>query len=148
MKLQSTYFCVAVIFMGSIGIWLPIGIEALIDKKVTFHNVPPNITTYFMSILFAGCIDYFLSKLRDLNVSGIATVFMNLIVLILVSFLLVIGAVIFSVFKQDLWSFALGVVGVIIAYRVWWIANINNPNFFPNPIGAVGGDLNKPLQNG
>lgn len=52
----------AVIFIGSIGSWLPIGVEALVDKKVTFHNILPNITTYFVSILLAGCIDYFLSK--------------------------------------------------------------------------------------
>jgi hypothetical protein len=148
MNLQSKYFFIAVVFMGSIGIWLPIGIEALVDKKVTFHNIPQNVTTYFISILFAGCIDYFLSKLRDLSIGGIATVFLNLIVLIIASISLVIGAVIFSVFKQEWWSLVLGISGVAIAYRIWWIANINNPNFFPDAINSVGGDVNKPLQNG
>lgn len=146
MNVQSKYFLIAVIIIGSIGIWLPIGIEALVDKKVTFHGIPPNVTTYFVSILFAGCIDYFLGKLRELNISGIAGVFLNLILLSLLSFGLVIGAVILNVLNQDFYSLLLGVIGILISYRIWWIANVNNPNFTSNA-APLGGDTKKSLTN-
>ena len=129
MKLQTKYFLIAVVGIGSIGIWLPIIVEALADKKVTFQNIPPNITTYFVSILFAGCIDYFLTKIKELTSHGIASVFINLIALVLFSFALVIGAVILNIFKLNFLSLLVGIIGTLIAYRIWWIANINNPNF-------------------
>lgn len=148
MSLQTKYFLIAVISIGSIGIWLPIGIEALVDKTVTFHSIPPNVTTYFVSILFAGCIDYFLSKLRQLSANGIASVFINLIALVLLSFALVVGAVILNVFKQDGISLFVGLIGVGIAFRIWWIANIDNPNFYPKPTDSLGSDPSNQLSNG
>ena len=147
MNIQTKYFIGAVIIIGSIGIWLPIGVEALVDKKVTFHNIPANVTTYFVSILFAGCIDYFLGKLRELNLNGIAGMFLSLILLAIVSLTIIIGAVISNIFKYDILSLLLGFIGVVISYRIWWVANINNPNFVPD-VAALGGDANKPLRNG
>jgi len=147
MSIQARYFLIAVIIIGSIGIWLPIGIEALADKKVTFHSIPPNVTTYFVTILFAGCIDYFLGRIRALNINGIASIFLNLIILAIFSFGLVVGAVILNIYKRDGYSIVLGIIGVIISFRIWWLANVNNPNF-DSTSAALGGDATKPLTNG
>lgn len=132
--------------MGSIGIWLPIGIEALIEKKVTYHNIPPNVTTYFMTILFAGCIDYFLSRIRQLNNSGIASIFMSLIMLVLVSIILVISAVISSIYGKDNLALIIALVGVILGYRIWWLANNDNQNF--NPESTLGDNPERTLSDG
>ncbi len=62
MTIRAKYFIIAVIIIGSIGVWLPIGLEALIERKVTFHNVPSNVITYFVSCYLRASIDYFLGK--------------------------------------------------------------------------------------
>ncbi len=146
MNSQAKYFLIAVVFFGSIGIWLPVAIEALVNNKITFHNIPPNVTTYFVSILFAGCIDYFLSKIRELNINGITSVFFNLIFLSIVGIGLAVGAVICNINNKDLLSLLLGIIGLIIAYRIWWLANVNNPNFISNT-APLGGDASRPLSN-
>lgn len=146
MGLQTKYFLIAVIGFGSIGIWLPIGIEALVDKKVTFHNIPPNVTTYFVTMIFAGCIDYFLSKLRSLSYQGLASVMFNLIGLNMACFALVVGAIILNIYSYDGLALLVGIVGVIVAYVLWWIANIGNPHFSSDT--TLGGDPNRALGNG
>lgn len=146
MSIRTKYFIIAVIIIGSIGIWLPIGLEALIEGKVTFHNVPSNVITYFVSLLFAGCIDYFLGKIRQLTVDGVISVFFNLIFIALLGLALVVGGIILYIFKYYSWSLFLGIIGVLISYRIWWIANENNPNFFNN--AELGGDANRALANG
>ena len=146
MTIRAKYFIIAVIIIGSIGVWLPIGLEALIERKVTFHNVPSNVITYFVSLLFAGCIDYFLGKIRQLNIDGLISVFFNLIFIALLGISLVVGGIILYIFNYDGWSLVLGIIGVLISYRIWWIANENNPNFFNN--AELGGDANRALANG
>lgn len=147
MSIKAKYFLIAVVIIGSIGIWLPIGLEALIEKKVTFHNVPSNVITYFVSLLFAGSIDYFLGKIRQLNIDGLISVFFNLIFIALLGLGLVVGAIILNIFKLDGWSLFLGVIGILVSYKIWWIANDNNPNFRVAN-AELGGNANRNLTNG
>lgn len=147
MSIKAKYFLIAVVIIGSIGIWLPIGLEALIEKKVTFHNVPSNVITYFVSLLFAGCIDYFLGKIRQLNIDGLISVFFNLVFIALLGLGLVVGAIILNIFKLDGWSLFLGVIGILVSYKIWWIANDNNPNFRVAN-AELGGNANRNLANG
>lgn len=147
MSIKSKYFIIAIVIMGSIGIWLPIGLEALINKTFTFTNVPQNVTTYFVSLLFAGCIDYFLGKIKELNIKGLANTFLNLLFIGLIGIVIVVGAIILNVYKFDKLSLFLGIIGVFISYKIWWIANDNNPNFIEND-APLGGDTKKQLVNG
>jgi hypothetical protein len=147
MSIKAKYFLIAVIIIGSIGIWLPVALEALIEKKVTFHNVPSNVITYFVSLLFAGCIDYFLGKIRQLNIDGLISVFLNLIFIALLGIGLVVVAIILNIFKFDGWSLFLGIIGILISYRIWWIANDNNPNFMVDN-AELGGNAYRNLADG
>ncbi|SKA13762.1 hypothetical protein SAMN04488128_1021031 [Chitinophaga eiseniae] len=147
MSIKAKYFFIAVIIMGSIGIWLPIILEAIIEKKVTFHNVPPNVTTYFVSLLFAGCIDLILGKINKLNINGLVNVILNILFILLLGLGIVVGAILLNIYKYDFWALLLGIVGLLISYRIWWIANDGNPNF-SNTAAPLGGDVNRPLANG
>ncbi len=147
MNTQTKYFLVAVVLIGSIGIWLPIGLEALVSKKVTLHNIPSNITTYFVSLLFAGCIDYFLNQIQTLNPVGATKVFFKVIGIGILGFVLVTGAVLLNVYNWDYCALLLGGIGTVIAYRVWWIANVGNPAFHPGD-APLGGNPNNRLANG
>jgi predicted neutral ceramidase superfamily lipid hydrolase len=147
MNLQTKYFIIAVVIIGSTGIWLPIGLEFLINKKITFHNIPPNLTTYFVSLLFAGSIDYLLGKIRNISIEGFASLFLNIISLLGIGLILVGGAIISNIYDYDFISFLIGVIGVFVSYRVWWLANIDNPNFSTGtPI--LGGEPENKLANG
>ena len=145
LSIRTKYFLLAVVFIGSIGIWLPIVIEKIFIGTITPQSITPNIITYFITILFAGCIDYFFNQIKKLKVDGIASVFLDLIGLLLFCIILVIVGIFSNVYKHIFVSFIIGLVGTIIAYRIWWLANIDNPNFYPKPINALGDDPNNPL---
>jgi len=146
-SIQTKYFLLAICLIGSAGIWLPIIIELIVEKKVTFHNIPQNVITYFVSLAFAGCIDLFISKLRNITIEGIANHFLNILFLFLFSLSLVTLTIYLNVTKNDGWSLFLGIIGVAISYRIWWISNSENPNFTPNN-NILGGNANNELRNG
>ena len=153
MKIQRKYFIVAVIILGSSGIWYTIILDALVNKQFCFTKIPSNITTYFISLLFAGCIDYFLDKINTLKVNGLldssgnlANEFLNTVYYVLGGVGLVTGAILLDVFGLPILSLIVGVLGVLLAYKVWWLANINNQNF-TSANASLGGDTNKPLSD-
>lgn len=148
LSIKTKYFLLAVVLIGSIGIWLPILIECIFLKRITFTSIPQNVITYFITILFAGSIDYFFSQLKKLKIDGIASVFLDLIGLLLLSLAIVLIGVFLSIYNESTWSLIVGLIGVSIAYRVWWLANIDNPNFYPKPSSSLGDDPSKPLANG
>lgn len=148
MSIRTKYFLLAVVIVGSIGIWLPILIECLFLKKITPSSISQNLITYFITILFAGSIDYFFNQLKKLKIDGIASVFLDLIGLLLLSLVIVVVGVFLSVYGHNIWSLLMGSVGVVIAFRIWWLANVDNPNFFPDPKSSLGNDPSTPLKNG
>lgn len=147
LSIQFKYFLLAIVIIGSAGIWLPIIIELMVEKTITFHNIPQNVTTYFISLAFAGCIDLFISKLRNITIEGIMNHFLNIIFLLLFSLSLVSLTIYFNIKKYDRLSLCLGIIGVLISYRIWWGSNTDNPNFSPNN-AILGGNANNNLRNG
>jgi hypothetical protein len=148
LSIKSKYFLLAVVLIGSIGVWLPILVERIFLGKITISSIPQNIITYFITILFAGSIDYFFSQLKKLKLDGIASVFLDLIGLLLLSLAVVLVGVFLSVYNYTAWAILIGLFGVAVAYRIWWIANIDNPNFYPKPESSLGNDPSKALANG
>lgn len=148
MSIRTKYFLLAVVIVGSIGIWLPILIECFFLNKITPSSISQNLITYFITILFAGSIDYFFNQLKKLKIDGIASVFLDLIGLLLLSLTIVLVGVFLSVYGHIIWSLLIASVGVVIAFRIWWLANVDNPNFFPNPESSLGNDPSTPLKNG
>jgi len=148
LSIKTKYFLLAVVIIGSIGIWLPILIEQIFLKQITVSSIPQNLITYFITILFAGSIDYFFSQLNKLKVDGIASIFLDLIGLLLLSLGIVFVGVFLSVYQHIFWALLVGLTGVLIAYRIWWLANVDNPNFYPKPVSSLGNDPSTPLANG
>jgi predicted neutral ceramidase superfamily lipid hydrolase len=145
MSVQGKYFLIAVVFIGSAGIWLPAIIEWLVYKKITFHNIPQNVITYFVSLLFAGSIDYFLNRIRKIDIYGVADEFLNLAGLIILGAILVVGGIVINLHNYDFISLLIGSIGIALSYRIWWIANKDNPNFASD--AALGGDPSKKIRN-
>lgn len=147
MSVQTKYFIIAVIIIGSTGVWLPIGLELIINKKAILHNIPQNLTTYFISLLFAGSIDFLLGKIRKIGIDGFASLFLNILFLFFVGAILVGGAILTNIYKYDTVSLVIGFIGVLISYRIWWLANTDNPNFSTDTT-ILGGEPENKLADG
>lgn len=129
-SIQTRYFWIAVILIGSAGIWLPIVLSLALGEDLNRSEIPMNLTTFYISIYFAGCVDGIFKTIDLLdNKYDIKSKLLNIILLILISFFLVITTVWLSV-KNHFWvPLALSVIGAIIGLWLWWDNNTENPTF-------------------
>jgi len=145
--IRTKYFFLAIVVIGSIGIWLPVIVE-LLDKSKNFNlsNMVHNMITYFITILVSGSITYFFRKLKEAKIKGIASIFLDLVALIIFSLGLVIAGILLNVNDCNDLALIIGVLGILLSYRIWWIANPEDMNL-PKE-GPLGGDPHKDLRNG
>lgn len=129
MSVQTKYFIFAIILVGTIGIWLPFIIAVPLKREVPLSAIPINLTTFYISIYFAGCVEYVLKIIDDLEVHNIKSKILNIIGLILLSLALTLTTIWLYVESKIFISTILAIIGSIIALRLWWINNTNNPTF-------------------
>jgi hypothetical protein len=127
-SIQAKYFLIAIIGIGSMGIWLPFLMAYVVSKEIPLDTIPINLTTFYISIYFAGCVDYILARLGDMQ-SNTKSVFLNMIALIILSFALIISTVWMSINGKIVFPTLIAIVGTVIALILWWKNNTENPNF-------------------
>ncbi len=139
------YFFLAIIFFSSIGVWLPYIIEGAKDGDHNSQAMVQNIVTYFLAIFFSAALDFFL-KLMDKDDPAKK---LKILILVFIG-IVVIGAsarILYIVFQsignEVIWEL---ILGVGIAYAMWWIVNYRNPSF--DPSATMGGNPENPLANG
>jgi len=144
----TLYFIFAIVFLSSIGVTLPYIFDTINNSPDTVKNLNQNLITYIIAILVSASLDYVL-KLIDQNVSykkvGILTiVIINTVALITVSIVLYKNS------NNQLTELStLAIIGIIVAYIMWWIANYKNSNFdISDASSTLGGNPQKPLTNG
>lgn len=128
-SLQTKYFLIAIITVGSIGIWLPFLLAVPLNKELDLSSIPLNLTTFYVSIYFAGCVDLILKHIDGEDKIRTKSQVLNMIFLILLSVALIITTVWTSISGQVVVPVFLASVGTIIALRLWWLSNIENPSF-------------------
>ena len=126
---QTKYFLIAIIGVGSVGIWLPFLLALLFNKDFPLDSIPINLTTFYVSIYFAGCVDFILKKIDDIGASNKKSTILNIVALLLVSIALIVATILLSINNQIIIPTILSAIGTGIALRLWWVANIDNPNF-------------------
>lgn len=141
----SLYFIFAIIFLASIGVSLPYIFDKINDDPNIIKNLNQNIVTYFIAILVSASLDYVM-KIIDKEVSykklAILSVCLTNTIIFLTS-----AFVLYDNSKGNLNSISyLAIIGIIISYIMWWVANYHNSAF--NITAALGGNTNTPLQNG
>jgi len=129
LSIQAKYFFIAIIGVGSIGIWLPFLLALPLGKSIPPDSIPINLTTFYVSIYFGGCVDFMLKQIDDIENSNRKSTILNILALILLSFALIITTVWLSINDYITVSILLSLIGVFIALRLWWINNTENPNF-------------------
>jgi hypothetical protein len=141
----SLYFIFAIIFLASIGVSLPFIFDYVNEDPEIIKNLNQNIVTYFIAILVSASLDYVM-KLIDKSVSYkkiaiLVVCITNTAVFFISAFILYTNS------KGNLNSLSfLAIMGIIVSYIMWWIANYHNSAF--NVISTLGGNTNTPLQNG
>lgn len=135
---KKKYFWRVIVFAGSAGIWLPILVILLTNKEFKWSDIPPNLVTYFLSIIVAGSADYGI-KLFDSQINKSTSEYLNVITFLFVSLILVLVSVLAHTFNHIIISYIASFVGVFISLFVWWKANINTSI---NPNASLGGTVN------
>ena len=137
--IRIKYFWLAVVGAGSAGIWLPLFIALFKDiRKYPFTEIPPNLTTYFLGILMAGCIDQGLKLFED-EANRSKSEFLNIIIVLCITFFLLLTSVLGSINEQYIVASAASVVGVALAIKVWW--NVNISSIDNNTTSILGGTV-------
>ena len=137
--IRIKYFWLAVVGAGSAGIWLPLFIAFFKDiTKYPFTEIPPNLTTYFLGILMAGCIDQGLKLFED-EANRSKNEFLNIIIVLCLTFILLLTSVLGSIFEHYIVASLASIGGVAFAIKVWW--NVNIKSLEGNTTSILGGTV-------
>jgi len=128
LSVLTKYFLIAIILVGSIGVWLPIILSIGLKKPLQFQEIPINLTTFYVSIYFGGCVDSIL-KLLDTKKDNGKSIVLNLVGLILISIFLVVATVWLNIEGLFWIALFLAILGTVIALKLWWDNNVDNPLF-------------------
>jgi uncharacterized protein YacL len=129
LSVQAKYFWIAIVCVGSIGIWLPFLLAIPLKQTVDVNTIAINLTTFYVSIYFSGCIDFMLKQIDNIEHSNTKSKLLNIIFLILLFIALIISTIWLSVLKYVTLPIILSGIGSVIALRLWWITNSDNPTF-------------------
>jgi len=144
-KIKRKYFWLVIIGAGSSGIWLMFLVGLINGLDDSFYkSVPSNLATYFLGILITGCIDKGLMLFENSN-SRSKNEFLNIIIVISVTFLLLLFTILTSLKAMHWLAFVLSIIGVVLALMVWW--NINIKSIASPSTSILGGSPDKTLSN-
>lgn len=133
------YFFIAIIIVGSIGIWLPALLQFFKNNSISNWDLFQNMVTYSTTIIVAGCIDIILSKIGDRKLENIRGVVLLMLFLIMTTFVIVIISTITIIEKNFEVSIWLCSIGVLLAWVLWWFSNWGRDDLKPS--NALGGDF-------
>ncbi|WP_405571143.1 hypothetical protein [Winogradskyella sp. Asnod2-B02-A] len=129
-SLKTNYFWVAVILIGTAGIWLPIILSLGLGEEVKIQEIPINLTTFYISIYFAGCVDSIFKNIDFLdNKYELKSKLFTIVILILLSILLIVTTIWLKIKSHFTIPLILSLIGAFIGLRLWWNNNKDNPTF-------------------
>lgn len=126
---QMKYFIFAILIIGTIGIWLPFLLAIPLEENIPISSLPINLTTFYVSIYFAGCVESLLKIFDDLDQNSPKSKVLNTIGLMLLAFFLTISTIFFYVLDYIFISTFLATIGSLVALYLWWSNNSSNPTF-------------------
>ncbi|GAB3489783.1 hypothetical protein GCM10027341_00600 [Spirosoma knui] len=144
MKTKEKYFWYVIVCIGGAGVWLPILITLLSNQNFDWKDVPPNMVTYFISVVVSGCADQGIRLLDTLEKNSLETsvkkwqsMVMDGIGILALSFVLVLVATLSSVFQHVGIAYISSGAGIYLSLRTWWNANVKEEKV--DPFNSLGG---------
>lgn len=129
-SLKTKYFWLAIIFIGTVGVWLPIILSAALGEDIAIEEIPINLTTFYIAIYFAGCVDSIFKNIDLLeNKYELKTRLFTIVSLILFSIILIVSTIWLKIKSHFALPLILSIIGSIIGLRLWWQNNKDNPTF-------------------
>lgn len=124
---QTKYFWIAIVIIGSIGIWLPF----LLGDQIEVDDISILITTYYVSIYFSGCLDNVINTIKNKTKDDKSIVkrFLDIMFLILVSIGLIIATILLNQNNYHFIAITLSMIGTVVALILWWRNNRDNETF-------------------
>jgi len=129
-SLKTNYFWAAVVFIGTAGIWLPIILSLGLGEEVKILEIPINLTTFYISIYFAGCVDSIFKNIDLLdNKYELKSKLFTIVILILLSIILIVTTIWLKIKSHFALPLILSLIGAFIGLKLWWDNNKDNPTF-------------------
>jgi hypothetical protein len=131
------YFVIAIVLIGSIGVWIPQIFYLIDEKPLEFKILFQNLTTYYIAIIVVSCTDLALQIIKSLRLTN------KIGKILLLTLVGIISVILFTINCYALWknkpsAVYFIIIGVIVAYTLWWISKRDSDTF--NPEDALGGD--------
>ena len=122
---QLLYFIIAILVVGSIGIWLP----PLLEGKMELKSFSINLTTFFTSIVVAGSMDFILKSI-DSEAETLKLQFLKFIGGLIASIGWIVLILVFLTINRWLVTpLIMASIGAIASLILWWHNNLDNPIF-------------------
>lgn len=122
---QLLYFIIAILVIGSIGIWLP----PLLEGKMDLKSFSINLTTFFTTIVVAGSMDFILKSI-DSDSKNLKFQFLKSIGGLITSIGWIVLILVFLIVNKWLVTpLIMACIGSIAALILWWHNNLDNPIF-------------------
>lgn len=137
---QFLYFLIAIVIIGSIGIWLPQLFYYVKSKEIDIPHLYQNLTTYYSAILAVGLTDILIHLVRNKDVTHKTTRVLLLVLFGLLAFTY-FGYICYSVWIEKKNLFLVSLIGLFMSYVIWWISMSNAELFKTASVdAALGGD--------
>ena len=131
------YFIIAVVLIGSLGVWIPQVFYLFDEKPIESKVLYQNLTTYYIAIIVVSSTDLALTIIRSIRLANkIGKMLLLILVGIISAFLFICNC--YLLWKDKPTSIIFILIGVTIAYVLWWISKWDADTF--NPENALGGD--------
>ncbi len=131
------YFLIAIVLIGSIGVWIPQVFYLIDEKPIELKILFQNLTTYYIAIIVVSCTDLALQIIRNISWTN------KIGKILLLTLTGIISVILFTINCYALWknkpnAIYFIMIGVAVAYILWWISKKDSDTF--NPEDALGGD--------
>lgn len=136
------YFIITVLFLSSIGVWLPYGIDYFFGdsiKQETSDAFAGNLMTYYLAIFTVGIIDRLLSIIDNPNYNFKKTEFLLLVTVSIVCLFLTIMAFKNIFHKKFDVATNYAFYGTILSVFIWWLSKWDS--ITDSPANILGGPI-------
>lgn len=135
------YFIIIIILIGSIGFFSEL-VMGLYNNQLIFENLTVNSANIFIALIAASSVELVLIReeeltypfrKNDIQIMGVTFLIFGFLLWILSVYL-----------KKEILGMIISLIGLILAYTLWWISNANNKKIAPSgqPKSTLGGDPN------
>ncbi|WP_405266416.1 hypothetical protein [Cellulophaga sp. Ld12] len=133
---QLIYFIIAILVVGSIGIWLP----PFLEGKMELKSFSINLTTFFTTIVVAGSMDFILKSI-DSESQNLKLQFLKSIAGLIASIGWIVLILVFLTLKEwEIVPLIMAIIGSIASLLLWWHNNLDNP-IFNDKIRSEGNEI-------